>query len=77
MTRVVIDSQTLKALGGLAGPVEFCGPQGETLGFYQPATASNLQEFDWGISAEELQRREQEGGDRTLTEILADLENRK
>ena len=77
MTRVLVDPQTLKALGGLGSPLVFCDADGQTLGFFQPAAARNPQILDLGISEEEIRRRQKIRTGRTLSEIFSDLESRK
>jgi hypothetical protein len=78
MTRVVVDAGFLAKLNDLAGPVEFCDEAGRTLGyFHSVATPCEVEELPASlISDEELQRRRQERGGRSLEAILADLEKR-
>ncbi len=76
MTPVIITPELRSLLPSLGQPLEFRDEQGNLLGRYtpsklDPAAYANL---DPGISEEEIQRRIQEGGGRTLAEILADLE---
>jgi len=61
----------------LAARVEICDESGNVLGYFSPKGDRSLYEgIEVPISEEELDRREKEGGGRTLAEILADLENR-
>jgi hypothetical protein len=76
MTRVTVDSEFWGKLNNPQGPVELCDPIGRTLGYLYPAPAP----LDRGggkvvspFSDEELLRREQEPGGRSLEEILRDL----
>jgi len=78
MTKIVVDAGFLAKLNNLVGPVEFCDETGRTLGyFHSVATPGELEELPASlISNEELERRRQEGGGRSLEAILADLEKR-
>ena len=78
MTRIVVDSEFWGKLNNPQGPVELCDPIGRTLGYLYPAPGS----LDLGGGAkspfaeEELLRREQEPGGRSLEEILRDFSKR-
>ncbi len=69
MSQMVIDTQLSEKLRALAAPVEFVDESGRVLGRYVPVSAGPR------ISEEELARRRQEPGGRTLAEIMADLEH--
>lgn len=75
MTRVVIDASTLAKLTDLYQTVELCDASGNTIGHFRPAILDNPA-LQPQISEEEMDRRVAAGGGRSLTEILADLENR-
>ena len=78
MTKIVVDAPFWAKLNNLEGPVEFCDDSGRTLGyFHSVASPSEVERMPTSlISDEELQRRRQQGGGRSLAEILADLEKR-
>jgi hypothetical protein len=77
MTRIIVDGSLGSKLGNLAEPVELCDPYGRVLGRFTPTFDPSLYErLEPQISEEELIRREQGGGGRTLAEIVADLEKR-
>jgi hypothetical protein len=74
MTRVTVDPLTQARLRGLAQPAELCDESGRVLGYFTPLSSRAPNgAMEPTISEEELRRREQEGGGRTLAEILADL----
>jgi hypothetical protein len=74
MTRLVLDHDTLTRLGPLDKPLEICDESGHILGFFRPLDSKDLQPL---ISREEIERRRNEKGGRTLPEILRDLESRR
>ena len=75
MSPITIDPTLTAKLRGLAHPVEFCDDSGRILGRYVPvATPDDRTQPQ--ISDEEMARRKQETGGRTLAAILSDLENR-
>jgi hypothetical protein len=77
MTKVIVDPLTSAKLINVQGLLELCDESGKVLGRFIPAVDPSLYEMlDPGVSEEELDRREREGGGRSLREILADLENR-
>jgi hypothetical protein len=77
MTRVIVDPQTQARLRDLAQPAELCDESGQVFGYFTPLSSRVPAEArEPVISEEELRRREQEGGGRTLAEILADLEKK-
>jgi hypothetical protein len=78
MTRVTIEPSMLPPLHGLREPLELCDPSGRVLGYFTPATDRKLYEaVQLPISEEELDRRDQQTGGRTLAEILRDLEKNR
>jgi hypothetical protein len=78
MVKVILDASVLARLNNPDGPVEVCDESGSTVGYFQPVyspTGSGEKPMS-PFSDEELRRRQQESGGRSLEEILADLENR-
>lgn len=74
MIRIVIDEATQAKLGNLEQAVALCDTRGRVLGFLTPAQIATIyDELESPNSEEELLRREQEGGGRALSEILANL----
>ncbi len=79
MTKITLDQATLAKLNDLRERVEFCNEAGHTLGYFEPVPSrdrSLYERVEAPISEDELRRREQELGGRTLAEILADLEKK-
>jgi len=77
MNKVIIDRATHAKLADLTESAEIQDETGRILGYYTPAHDRSLYEaVEPPISEEELDRREQEGGGRTLAEILSDLEDK-
>lgn len=78
MSRVILDEATLAKLSGANGRVEVCDESGQTRGYFTPAVDRSLYErVKVPFTDEELERRAQEAGGRSLAEILADLEKRE
>jgi hypothetical protein len=74
MTRVVVDAEIRRKLCDLTEALQLTDESGKVLGHYTPVQSdSRLQPQ---ISEEEIQKRLRQGGGRTLTEIIADLEKR-
>ena len=77
MTRVTVGPDVWATLAGIKVPTQLCDEAGRVLGYFTPAADKSLYEkVQPQISDEELQRRRQEKGGRTLSEILSDLEKR-
>jgi hypothetical protein len=77
MIRVTLDPATLDRLGDYRQTLELCDDSGRVVGHFVPANAPvSSDDMEPQISEEELQRREREGGGRSLQAILADLEKR-
>lgn len=77
MTQLTIDQALGQRLLSAEGPVELHDETGKLVGYFSPAVDPELyQGVDSPLSEEELRRREQSGGGRTLAEILRDLESR-
>jgi hypothetical protein len=82
-TMVTLDPGTLPAQVDLYTPAEWCDPDGNVLGLYQPLYADaeakshhKRQVYDWlnaQVTDEELERARQETGGRTLAEIWRGL----
>ena len=76
MTRIVLDSETLKKLHDLRERMEVCDERGKLLGIIIPATDSLLyRNVDVPIDEEELQRREQESDEYTTSQVLNHLKS--
>ena len=77
MSEVIVDSVTVNQLREINERVEIRDEAGELIGYFTPLVDRRLYEsVEVPISEEELRRRAQKGGGRTLVEILADLERR-
>ncbi|MBP87945.1 MAG: hypothetical protein CMJ64_14680 [Planctomycetaceae bacterium] len=73
----MVDQSTRTKLGNLESPLELCDEAGRVLGIFTPAADPAVyQGVDSPTSPEELRRREEQGGGRPLSEILADLEQK-
>lgn len=77
MSRLIVDTSVEAQLAGAHETVELCGPSGRLLGHFIPAVDYSKRGGQPYISEEELKRREQQGGGRSLAAILADLEKRQ
>jgi hypothetical protein len=77
MSVVIPDPSMVVALGEARQVLELRAPDGRLLGHFVPALDLSLDaRLQPRISEEELQRREGNGGGRSLASILADLEKR-
>ena len=77
MTRMIVDPVTEAELSSVRRTMELSNKSGRILGYFVPALdSSDHAGIEPDITEEELRRREQKGGGRSLTEILADLEKR-
>lgn len=77
MNRIVVDRSFVNQLGVQAEIAALYDPAGHILGYFTPAAGTSEYEgVDSPASDEEIERRSREGGGRTLTEIMADLERR-
>jgi hypothetical protein len=77
MTQVVVDPALRAKLNGLADKVELLDESGETLAYCLPAAEYNrllYASVKIPFTDEEIERRLQEKGGRSLAEILADFE---
>jgi hypothetical protein len=74
--RVILDAGLRAKLGDLTNPFPIYDESGRIVVYVTPAEDRSLYEgVDLGASTEELMRREQEGGGRSLREIMVDLES--
>jgi hypothetical protein len=76
MTRVVIDQSIRAKFNDLAEQIELCDETGRTLGYFVPPEMHRELIRAWAIaevSDEELERRRQEPGGKTLQEIWRSL----
>jgi hypothetical protein len=77
MTQLIVDPTFQAQLANSQETVELCDTTGRILGHFIPAIdKSKYKGIEPQISEEEIQRRLQEGGGRSLAEIMADLEKR-
>jgi ATP-dependent RNA circularization protein (DNA/RNA ligase family) len=77
MSELILDSVTANKFREINERVEVCDEAGELIGYFVPRVDRRLYEsVEIPISDEELRRRAQKRGGRTLAEILADLERR-
>jgi hypothetical protein len=77
MTQVVVDPTLRAKLNGFADKVELVDESGETLGYCLPAAEYNrllYASIKVPFTDEDIERRMQEKGGRSLAEIMADLE---
>ncbi len=74
---LTVDPSTLAKFGNLGECLEFRDDAGRTLGFFTPLQdRSAYVGVEPPASEDELQRREQQEGGRSLNEILTDLDKR-
>jgi hypothetical protein len=77
MTTVILDDTLRQKLHGLEAEVELRDETGKIVGHFLPAEKYQSLLYAWArnrLSDEELKRRREEPGGRSLAEILADLE---
>jgi len=74
MTKVVLDPRTCAQFHDLKETLQFVDESGRLLGLFTPSIDPSLLEPQ--ISAEEIQRRLNQGGGRPLQHILRELEKR-
>ena len=75
MTKLVVDAATQAQLSSAGDMVVLCDSAGRVLGHFFPLPKDRSR-MEPQVSEEELDRRQREGGGRTLDEIMADLEKR-
>jgi hypothetical protein len=75
MSRIIIDDNLFQVLRQADQPVVLVNAQGQSIGQLVPALAPTGSAAEPGVSEEELDRLEQAGGGRSLTAILADLDD--
>jgi hypothetical protein len=76
MNKVVLDEPLRSKLHGLAEQIELCDESGTTIGRFLPEEAYRRLIYDWiksQISDEELERRLNEPGGSSLSEIWEEL----
>jgi hypothetical protein len=71
MTQIVVDAETRRKLRDLAEALQFTDEAGRILGNFTPAPKDSRHEPQ--ISQKEIERRLQEGGGRSLAEIMSNL----
>jgi hypothetical protein len=74
MPQIIVDETLHQKLLQILQPVELVDAGGQVLGRFVPETSRY--HLDPNISDEELGRREEAGGGRSLGEIISDLERR-
>jgi len=72
MTQIVVDAGTRRKLRDLAEPLQFADEAGRILGNFTPVPKDSCREPQ--VSKEEIERRLREGGGRSLSKILSDLD---
>ena len=77
MTRITLNRTVITQLLQPDGAVEIFDEQGNIVGVFRPATEYDRAWSELDISEEEIQRRVQEPGGRTLAEIMKELEKLK
>ena len=77
MTKLIVDPATRMKLAEARNALELCDDDGHVLGHFIPiASGSQRSSTEPLVSNDELDRREREGGGRSLREILAELEKK-
>ena len=77
MSEPIFDPSTLDKLRQVNERVEIRDESGEMIGYFTPRIdRSHYESVEIPVGEEELRRPEQQGGGRTLAEILASLERR-
>jgi hypothetical protein len=77
MTTVIVDDALRQKLNGLIAEIELRDESGKIVGHVLPAERYTSLLYAWAknrLSDDELTRRSQEPGGRSLAEILADLQ---
>jgi hypothetical protein len=75
MTQVILDRATLDKLRQVQEVARLCDETGGVVGYFHPVIdPSEYEGLEPPMSEEEMARRLQEPGGRSLAEILADLE---
>jgi hypothetical protein len=77
MAKIIVDPTTSALLRWVKEPVELFDEQGCRLETFTPVDEKSLyRDLEIPLTTEELRRRAEEKGGRTLAEILADLKER-
>ena len=78
MDQIVVDDSFTKQLPEAITPCLVLDATGKRLGYFTPEVDGTWYEgLEPSVSEVELERREQVGGGRSITEILADLSQRQ
>jgi hypothetical protein len=78
MSRVMLDESLRAKLNNLHAEVEFCDEAGRTVGYFVPADWHRELLYAWAkaqFTHQELETARKQHGGRSLTDILARLEN--
>ena len=79
MSRVILDADLKAKLRGLHEQIELCEPNGQTMGRYVPEDLYQKLLYQLAesqrpkLSADEIQRRRQSTGSKSLAEVLRTL----
>jgi hypothetical protein len=77
MASITVDDVTASLLRWVNRPVKIVDQEGNWIGTFEPVDERRLhRDAECPLSENELRRRARKGGGRSLTEILATLENR-
>ena len=74
MAQIFVKGEFSDTLSGVTDRSELFNEQGELIGVFMPLRSKKLPMFNEHMSADEMERRRQEKGGRTWSEIRADLE---
>jgi len=76
MMKITVDDTLRTKLHNFDSRLEFCDESGRVLGYFMPAVDRAVYEgVQSPTSEQELRRRSQQGGGRSLAEILEHLQN--
>jgi hypothetical protein len=76
MTRIIVDDPLRSQLELSSDRIELCDQDGKVFGYFLPATSpltDSADSFEIPYSEEEMERRRQEEGGRSLSEIWKSL----
>jgi hypothetical protein len=76
MERIILDQNAINALRDVDMGAEVCDQTGVVVGRFYPNNGGHEGSLIDLFDVQELKQRQQQGGGRTLAEIMADLEKR-